>query len=277
MKSNLSPSVIRSTLLLFCLVFPLNFLTFILHEGGHALYTLAQGESIQIFYIHPFSFAGYALPIPTRGSASFHAMGTVVSILVSLLIFVLLWKRRSITNLPLVMLFPWVAILAGVGIIYIPAQTGDYFNIMQLTGLSEAVFYVPGILLIIAGIFFFVSHFPLLGLPLGNWRTLIVVPGGLLLWSLLSIPAAYLFAPGSAIDLQFQRGREIIQTANNAPFTAGIVGLLLAIVYISLYRWIHPRLPAWLRTKTVSLKWKDLRLPTLQAASCMVIGLLIIS
>ena len=277
MKSRTFLTVFRSILLLFCVVLQLNFITFILHEGGHALNTLAHVVSITVFYIHPFSFAGYALPIPTWSSVWFHAMGTVVSLLVSLLIFMLLWKHRSIANLPLVMLFPWIAILSGVGVIYIPAQTGDYYNIMQLTGLPGAVFYVPGILLIFLVIFFFVSLLPLLGLAPGDVKSLFVVPAGLLLWSVLSIPVAYLFVPGSPIDVQYQRGMEIIQTANSAPITAGITGVLMAVIYVSLYRWIYPRLPAWLRTETVNLTWKDLRLPALLAASCVVIGLVVVA
>lgn len=278
MRSMPLPTVIRSTLLLFCLVFQLNFMTLILHEGGHALNTLAHGVSVTILYVHPFSFAGYGLPMPTwNNTVWFHAMGTVVSLLVSLLLFILLWKRRSISNLPLVMLFPWIAILSGVGVIYIPAQTGDYYNIMQLTGLPGAVFYVPGILLILLGIFFFVSLLPLLGLAPEDGRSLFAVPAGLLLWSILSMPVAYLFVPGSPIDVQYQRGGEIIQTANSTPIMAGIMGVLIAAIYVGLYRWIYPKLPAWLRSETVNLTWKDLRLPALLAASSVVIGLIVIT
>jgi hypothetical protein len=277
MKSKPLPAVIRSTLLLFCLVFPLNFMTLILHEGGHALNTLAHGVSIKILYVHPFSFAGYNRPVGAWNSVWFHALGTVVSLLVSLLIFILLWKRRSISNLPLVMLFPWIAILSGVGVIYIPARTGDYYNIMQLTGLTGVVFYVPGILLILLGIFFFVSLLPLLGLAPEDGRSLFPVPTGLLLWSILSIPVAYLFVPGSTIDVQYQLGGEIIQTANITPIFGGIMGVLIAAIYVGLYRWIYPKLPAWLRTDTVQLAWKDLRLPALLAAVSVILGLIVIT
>jgi hypothetical protein len=249
----------------------------ILHEGGHALDILAHGVSIKILYAHPFSFAGYARPLADWNNVWMHISGTVVSLLVSLLIFILLWKRRSISNLPLVMLFPWIAILSGVGVIYIPAQTGDYYNIMQLTGLPGAVFYVPGILLILVGIFFFVSLLPLLGLAPKDARSLFPVPAGLLLWSILSIPVAYLFVPGSPIDVQYQLGGEIIQTANSTPIMAGIMGVLIAAIYVGLYRWIYPKLPAWLRSETVNLTWKDLRLPGILWAVSVVVGLIIIT
>jgi hypothetical protein len=52
--------------------------------------------------------------------------------------------------------------------------------------------------------------------------------------------------------------------------------LILGILYTTLYRRIHPRLPAWLRTETVALTWRDLRLPALLAVISVVIGLIII-
>jgi hypothetical protein len=276
MKAQRTLAVVRSTLLFFCLVFPLTFLHSILHEGGHALNMLAHGEPVTTLYIHPFSFAGFSRPMPTYNSVWFHAMGTLVALGVSLLIFILLWKRRSISNLPLVMLFPWIAIISGVGVIYIPAQTGDYYNIMQLAGLPGAVLFVPGILLILLGIFFFVSLLPLLGLAPSDARSLIPIPAGLLLWSLLSIAVAYLFVPGSPVDVHFQLANEIIQTANSAPITAVIMGVLIAAIYVGLYRWIYPRLPAWLRTETVIPTWKDLRLPGILWAVSVIVGLIII-
>ena len=53
-------------------------------------------------------------------------------------------------------------------------------------------------------------------------------------------------------------------------------GLLLAVLYITLFRKIHPRLPAWLRTDTVALTWKDLRLPAILAAVSVILGLIIV-
>lgn len=271
------PAMIRSTLLFLCLVFPLTFLHLILHEGGHALHMLAHGESITTLYIHPFSFAGFSRPMPTYDSVWFHAMGTVVAILVSLVIFILLWKHRSISSLPFVMLFPWIAILSGVNMLFVAAQTGDFYNIMQLTGLSGAIFIVPGILLILLGIFLFISLLPLLGLSPVDWRSFFPIPTGLLLWSLLSIVVAYLFVPGSPIDVLFQRGDEIIQSSKIAPISAVIMGVLIAASYVSLYRWIYPKLPAWVRTETVNLTWKDLRFPGILWAVSIIAGLIVIT
>jgi uncharacterized membrane protein len=132
-------------------------------------------------------------------------------------------------------------------------------------------------LLILLGIFFFVSLLPLLGLAPEDGRSLFAVPAALLLWSILSIAVAYLFVPGSPIDVQYQLGGEIIQTANTTPILAGIMGVLIAAIYVGIYRWVYRRLPAWLRTETVQLAWKDLRLPALLATISVILGLIIIT
>ena len=148
---------------------------------------------------------------------------------------------------------------------------------MQLTGLTGAVFYVPGILLILLGIFFYGSLLPLVGLASEDGRSFFAIPVGLLLWSILSIPVAYQFVPGSPIDVQYQLGGEIIQMANSNLITAGIMGVLISAIYVGLYRWVYPKLPAWLRTETVNLTWKKLRLPGILWVISVVVGLIIIT
>jgi hypothetical protein len=48
------------------------------------------------------------------------------------------------------------------------------------------------------------------------------------------------------------------------------------VLYVTLFRRISPRLPAWLRNETVDLTWKDLRLPAILWAICVGIGLIIV-
>lgn len=131
MKAGMKPrslsALVCSALLPFCVIFPVHFLWFILHEGGHALNNLCRGGTVTIFYVHPFTLDGYVRPLSDVNTVWRHASGTVVSILSSLLIFVLLWKRRSVAILPLIMVFPWIAIIAGMeAVITTPGNTGDY-------------------------------------------------------------------------------------------------------------------------------------------------------
>jgi hypothetical protein len=195
-------------------------------------------------------------------------------LLVSLLIFVLSWKRRSVLLLPLVMFFPWAAI--GQGLVMLMVMD-DFNNIVQLTGLSPIIFQLSGLLLVVAGIFLFISLFPLLGLAPRDLRSLLVVPAAIFLWSVVGLIVGTLFVPGSPIDVAYGLGEEILATARSSLVLYLIFGVVLAGTYVTLYRWVYPRLPAWLRTATVSLTWKDLGFPAVLAVICVVVGILIIT
>jgi hypothetical protein len=267
-------SILRSTLLLFFLAFPVYFMFLVFHEGGHALHTLTLGGTVSMFYVHPFPMAGYALPPVDWKNVWFHAAGPALVLLASLLIFVLCWKRRSVSLLPLVMFFPWTAIGQGFVILMV---MDDFNNIVQLTGLSPIIFRVTGLMLVVAGIFLFVSLFPLLGLAPRNLKSLFVVPAGLFLWALVGLIVGTLVVPGSPVDVEYGLGEEILGTARSSLTLFVVFGLVLAGTYVTLYRWAYPRLPAWLRTETVSLTWKDLRLSAVLAAISVVLGVMIIT
>ncbi len=112
-------AAIQSTLLLFCLLFLLRFMGLILHEGGHALYLLLRGFAITL-YVHPFAFSGYARPM-VDFSVWTHVSGSAVAIPAALLISLPFWKRRSLSNLPFLMLFPWVAFNDGMYMLQRPS------------------------------------------------------------------------------------------------------------------------------------------------------------
>jgi hypothetical protein len=267
-------SMLQSALLLFFLVFPVYFMFLVFHEGGHALHILVMGGPVTIFFVHPFPMAGYALPPFDWENVWFHAAGPALVLLVSLLIFVLSWKRRSVSLLPLVMFFPWAAIGQGFVILMV---MDDINNIVRLTGLSPIIFRVTGLILVVTGIFLSVSLFPLLGLTPRDLRPLFVVPAAFFLWVLVGLFVGTLFVPGSPIDVEYGLGEEILATARSSLVLFVIFGMVLAGTYVTLYRWAYPRLPAWLRTETVSLTWKDLRIPAMLAAISVVLGILVIT
>jgi len=53
-------------------------------------------------------------------------------------------------------------------------------------------------------------------------------------------------------------------------------GMLLAVIYITLYRSVYKRLPATLQTEKVSLSWRDLWYPGLLFLISMILGLKVI-
>ena len=269
---SMGKSAILSMLLLFCSWIVQGFLGSILHEGGHALATLIEGETVWSFYVHPFTFTGFVRPVVDE--AWRFASGYILSILVSVIVFVLLWKRRSVSNLPFVLLFPWGAIIQGLQILTL---TGDAYNIMRITGLPAIIFIGLGLVLVCSGIFFLLSLFPLLGLDLEDGRSLLVLPAVFSLQSIFGMLVAYLFVPGSPVDIRYAEGGGIIASANNIALFLPILGVLFAVIYITLFRKISPKLPVWLRAETVQLVWKDLRAPALLAAVSVILGLVIIT
>jgi hypothetical protein len=270
-------SALQSTLLVFLLFFPVTFMSMFLHEAGHALFHLSQGVPVDFLYAHPFSFVGFVRPMADYNSVWVHASGTVFELLVSGVIFVILWKHRSYYTLPFLMVFPWVALYDGMGGIFdILGHTGDYHNILTITGWSPVGFYISSLILIIFGIFFLLSLFPLLGLKPQDRKALFVLPIGMLLFTAFGLPVAYYLVPGSPIDVQYHVAHEIILSTYYRPIFMGSIGILLALIYTTLYRSLYQRIPLSLRTELTSLSWRDFLYPGLLFVICMVLGFMVI-
>ncbi len=131
-------------------------------------------------------------------------------------------------------------------------HSGDYHNIMIITGWSPVGFYLISLIYIIGGIFFLISLFPLLGLKPEDRRSLFVLPAGMLLYTALGLPIAYFLVPGSPIDVQYHVAQEIILSAYYRPIFMGSIGILLGVIYITLYRSSYRRIPAGLRTELLA-------------------------
>jgi hypothetical protein len=261
--------VLMSTLLLFCLLFTVRFVGLIFHEGGHCLYQVFHGDSFQL-YVHPFNMEGFCRP-ETSSSVS-DLLGVAVAIPAALLITLPFWKRRSLASLPIVMLFPWVAATNGMSMLLLQ---GDFHNLIVSAGVPPVVFVILGAVICFSGYFLVPTLFPLLGLAPQNKRSLFAVPAALFLWGFLSMLVVHWVVPGSPYDVQYTIAAEMIFNSNYFAIGTAI-WVILAVLYVTLFRWIYPRLPAWLRTETVALTWKDLRLPALLAAVSMILGLIII-
>ena len=244
-------------------------------KAATPLYIVRQGVPVTL-YVHPFFFAGFSRPIVDT-SLWADILGSATSIPVALLISLLFWKRRSPALLPLAMLFPWVALYDGINITGIMGgMSGDFVNVVQKTGLPAALFVILGASIFCIGLISLFSLFPLAGLDPRDNKALFVIPAAMFLISVLSFLVAQLFVPGSPIDREYSLGQDILLTANFSILLYPIVGLVLAVLYVTLFRKISPRLPAWLRNETVKLTWKDLRLPGILWAVSVAIGLIIV-
>ena len=262
---------LRATLLFTSLLFVMGFAALVLHEGGHALYLLVKGVPVTL-YVHPFAFAGYSRPI-IDSSIWKDILGAAVAIPVAMVISLPFWKQRSLALLPLVIICPYV--LFGNGM-YIFSREGDFQNLMQTTGLPPIVLIIVGALIALAGILLLFSLFPLLGLTPRDKRALFAIPAALFLWGSLSMIVACLVVPGSPIDQKYFLASEILPPTSSFHVNT-ILGAVLAVLYLTLYRWLYPKLPAGLRTEVVSPNWKDLRFPAVLAVICVMLGLIIIT
>jgi hypothetical protein len=275
--TGLIASTLLSTIIVFFLFFPLTFMVMFFHEAGHALFNFSQGVPVHFLYAHPFSFLGFVRPAANYYSIWGHASGIIVEVLISAVIFILLWRHRSFYTLPFLLVFPWTLIYDGIGSLFdILGHTGDYHNIMVITGWSPIGFYLLSLIMAILGIFFFLPLLPLLNLAPENRRTLFVLPAGMLIYTAFGYLIANLFVPDSPIDIRYHLAQEIIVSAYYRPIFMGAVGLLLAILYFTVYRVLPNRLPKSLRTETVSLSWKDLWYPALLFTISLILGLIIV-
>ena len=98
---------------------------------------------------------------------------------------------------------------------------------------------------------------------LGDWRNLLQSAG---------LPP---FVPGSPYNVEYSITAELIPTTN--AFAIGTVfWAILAVIYHTLFRRIHPKLPAGLRTESLDPTGKGLRFPAVLCIVSVIPGLIII-
>ena len=262
---------LRSMLLMLCLILLVKFLQLILHEGGHSMFLLVRDVPITL-YVHPFAFSGFYRPMLEYSSIWTHILGSAIALPAATLISLPFWRRRSLALLPVVMLFPYVALNDGINVM---GFDGDFWNLVQVTGVSAIPFLILGGLIVVVGIVSWFAILPLAGLKPQDRKPLFVLPAAMFLWAALSQLVALIVVPGSPIDANYFVGREILTSANSTLMMT-LIGALLALIYVTLWRWAYPRLPAWLHTENVELTWMDLRVPALLAAVSVILGLIII-
>ena len=81
--------------------------------------------------------------------------------------------------------------------------------------------------------------------------------------------------PGSPADVQYQLEKEILISAKYRPLFS-LVGVLLSVIYMTLYRWIYKKLPAGLRMEKVNLFWRDISYPGLLFTISMILGIIVV-
>jgi len=126
------------------------------------------------------------------------------------------------------------------------------------------------------GIFFIIPLFSLLDIRPVDRKSLFVLPAGMLLYTALGMPIAYLLVPDSPIDLRYHLAHGIVVSAFYRPIFMGSIAILPALIYITLYRSLYRRIPVGLRTEVMSLSWREFRYPDLLFSISMILDLLVI-
>ncbi len=267
---------LRTALLVFLIFFPLTFVHLFVHEGGHALVSLYARVPHTSIYFHPFSFSGFSRPMYDYHNAWGHLGGPLISLLAALILFILFWKRRSFNHLLFVAFVAWTVFWEGTGFMDILGGTGDFFNVARVTNLPVGLFFGIDLLLFISGIVLFVSLLPLFGLKADDLNGLWALPLGMGLYGVLGLVLASILAPISPFAIRYDLVREIQLSAGFRPLLMTAAGLLFAGLYVTLYRAIRKKLPAFLRTECRPLEWRDLRVPAILAVLSIAAGLVII-
>lgn len=272
-RTNSISSAWRAAVLLALTFFPLSFLHVILHEGGHALVAWIYGiANVQIF-VHPFAFSGYSRPIFDCSNILFHLAGFISAVIIPLIIFLFRKRFHTPATFFLVMLLPWSIFWEGLNMASALLGTGDFYNVSQLIGVSVLPFALIGFIMIMVGIVLIDSYLPLTGLLPANLHSLWALPVSFILWVLPSVAVARLWIPASDFALRYQLVGEITDVATMWLFIMFIVALLLAAVYITLFRFIARKVPRFdQRAKVITRQ--DLAWPILWCLISIVLGLI---
>jgi|GEM_PF-5689248 len=263
----------KAVVLLAVTMYPVSFLHVLFHEVGHALMAFAYGESgIQLF-IHPFAFSCYARPIVTLDNGLYHLAGPLAGLLIPLVIFLIARRWRSPRSLFLVMLFPWSLLWEGLNMLAILTNTGDFYNLAMLTGIPTMLFAVIGIALMLAGTLMIDSRLPLAGIKPDNYNSLWVVPLSVILWSLPSFLVACWLIPKSDFVIQWQLQEEIQTVARMWLFLMAAIGLLLGSAHVTLYRLLDRRFKKKRKQSIITIRWRDMVLPTVWGVLSVAVGL----
>lgn len=254
-KNQLYPNyfTIQASLLLFFSYGTALIATYAIHELGHLIVNLTKGLTITDFVVHPFLLS-YVSALPLTESIEVNIAGTLFALVVCSLIGSIFWKKRSISNLPLVFFVPMTFLVESMNILTGPISPGsDFYKIMEFTGLPAYFFIIIGIVFLCIGIFFCMTLFPLIGIdPEGRKsKTFFVIFLGFVLYNILLVVYTYLFATE---DFLFYR-------ANNFLITGGILAVIIAVLYLTLYRKYYRKLPSTLQTEIGTVTWKDLQIP----------------
>jgi len=176
--------LIRSMALFFgAFLFAFSLNSYIIHEAGHAFGGVLFGCQFEGLHVNPFGAGGWRNQCPdtmTQAGKFFQGMGgEIFGVPLSIVVTILLWRKRSPGLLPLLMSATVVCIgnLLSVldSITSYPGFIFDY-GLMLKAGMSPSILWAIGVASLVFGIIFMDLLFPLGGIGRATpfWQVLLL-------------------------------------------------------------------------------------------------------
>jgi len=198
-----------------------------IHELGHAVADWMSGiplSSIHII-IHPFFSPQMNIEggIPDSMMGWPDAAGPLANVVFGLIVFTLLWKKRTPFTFPLLLWGPLACVQEGIGQIMTLSDHGSDATRMITAGFPEPVLIVISILLILIGIFLFGLIFPVTGISMDTpfFKRLGIITGGMIPYGLLTLLICVLASPN----------QQDISRSYNIIGGFAIIAVIVAAVY----------------------------------------------
>jgi hypothetical protein len=172
-----------------------------IHEFGHAVADQMSGVLLSNIHviIHPFFSPHMNIEggIPESMIGWPDAAGPLANVAFGLLIFAILWKKRTPFTFPLLLWGPLACVQEGIGQVMTTSDAGSDAARMIAAGLPEPLLIVISILLILIGISLFGLIFPVVGISMDSpfFRRLVIIAGGMIPYGLLTLLICVLASP----------------------------------------------------------------------------------
>jgi len=199
----------------------------IIHEFGHAITDWASGIPLSNIHIiiHPFFSPHMDIEggIPDSMIGWPDAAGPLANVAFGLIIFAILWKKRTPFTFPLLLWGPLACVQEGIGQIMTLSYHGSDAVRMIAAGFPEPLLITISILLMMIGILLFGLSFQVAGISMDTpfFKRIAVIATGMIPYGLLTLLICVLASP---IQQDISRSYNII-----GGFA--IIAIIVAAVY----------------------------------------------
>ena len=199
----------------------------IVHEFGHAVADRMSGIPLSNIHviIHPFFSPHMNIEggIPASMIGWPDAAGPLANVAFGLIVFALLWKKRTPFTFPLLLWGPLACAQEGIGQIMTTSDAGSDAARMIAAGFPEPLLIVISIFLLLFGIFLFGLIFPVAGISMDTsfFKRMWIIATGMIPYGLLTLLICVLASPN----------QQDVSRSYNIIGGFAIIAIIVAAVY----------------------------------------------